>query len=127
MTAIEGIYEIFLKSSGICTDSRKLKAGEIYWSLKGERFDGNDFVIDAINNGALAAITSNETMVGREKMIVVPDCLKALQDLACHHRITLGIPIIALTGSNGKTTTKELVAAVLVQYLQCGRYDWELQ
>ena len=113
MIPIEKIYDLFLKSSGICTDSRKLKAGELYWALKGERFDGNDFVLDAIKSGAVAAVTSNQAMIGNNKTIVVSDCLRALQDLASHHRKVINLPIIALTGSNGKTTTKELIAALL--------------
>ncbi|MFD2564907.1 UDP-N-acetylmuramoyl-tripeptide--D-alanyl-D-alanine ligase [Aquimarina rubra] len=110
---IERIHELFLESSGICTDTRKIKNDNIFFALKGENFDGNTYAQKAIKNGASYAIIDNEKFLVSDKYILVEDVLKTLQDLATYHRRYLNIPILALTGSNGKTTTKELINCVL--------------
>lgn len=107
------LLNIFLENRSVCTDTRKIKAGDIFFSLKGVNFDGNVYAEVALEKGASYAVIDNPTYAISEKYIVVDDALKALQELATAYRRHLGIPIIALTGSNGKTTTKELIAAVL--------------
>jgi UDP-N-acetylmuramoyl-tripeptide--D-alanyl-D-alanine ligase len=102
---------------GISIDSRTIQPGEIFWSLKGENFDGHNFVIDAFKKGAVAAVISKEMdkkFSGlHETLIVVDDTLNALQILAAKHRRKYHIPVIAITGTNGKTTTKEMIAWIL--------------
>lgn len=110
---VEYIYNIFLQTPVINTDSRTIQPGQIYFALKGERFDGNDFVNQAIDNGASHVVTSNLKFIGDKNITIVENPLASLQDLAFFHRKQLGIPIIAITGSNGKTTTKELLATCL--------------
>jgi UDP-N-acetylmuramoyl-tripeptide--D-alanyl-D-alanine ligase len=111
---IEELYQYFLQSSGICTDTRKISTDCLFFSLKGENFDANEFAQQALNQGAAFAVIDNKKyFTDEEKMVLVPDCLTALQELAHYHRKELGLPIIALTGSNGKTTTKELIHVVL--------------
>lgn len=109
---IANLYDLFLSSEGVCTDTRKLKAGELYIALKGENFNGNKLADKAIEAGAIAAIVDEAQYEGPRK-VLVPDGLAALQDLARFHRQQLQIPVIGLTGSNGKTTSKELVVSVL--------------
>ena len=102
--------------NGITTDTRKIEPGNLFLALQGERFDGHDFVGQAIKDGASGVIVSNASCVSAEakvSVIVVSNTLKALQDLARFHRLRFNIPIIAITGSNGKTTTKDMIAAVL--------------
>lgn len=110
---IETIYEIFLKSSGICTDTRNIKTGNLFLALKGPNFNANKFTPMAIENGAIAAIIDDQEFEIPGKTVLVKDGLTTLQDLARHHRHQLKIPIIGITGSNGKTTTKELMHAAL--------------
>ena len=110
---IENIHQLFLKSQGIQTDSRKIEKNQIYWALKGERFDGNLFAEDALQKGAAYAIIDDEKYKTDERIVVVDDTLLALQQLANYHRRQFDIPVIGITGSNGKTTTKELILAVL--------------
>lgn len=112
MINIDLIYTLFLKSNGIVTDSRKVIKGCLFWALKGENFDGNNFAQQAIEDGAIAAIIDNENYKNNN-FIYVNNTLEALQKLATHHRRQFDIPVIGITGSNGKTTTKELVLAVL--------------
>ncbi len=112
MTDIATLYSIFQNSSGVTTDSRNIKPGNIFWALKGENFDGNTFAIQAIQQGASAAIVDNPAISG-ENIYHVDDTLKALQSLATYHRKKFFIPLIGITGSNGKTTTKELINIVL--------------
>ncbi len=112
MTA-EQLYQIFLKHPNIVTDSRKIEAGCLFFALKGEQFNGNQFASEALNNGAAFAIIDDAQFRVSERTILVDNVLKTLQELANYHRIKLGIPILAITGSNGKTTTKELISAVL--------------
>lgn len=112
--SIQELHSLFLKSTGICTDTRSLQSGQLYFALKGENFNGNKFAHQALKEGAIKAVIDEETYQN-EDTILVKDVLKSLQDLAAYHRNYLNIPIIGLTGSNGKTTTKELINAVLSQ------------
>lgn len=111
---ISHIYDCFLKSEGISTDSRKVNKNSIFFSLKGEKFDGNKYAIDALKNGAMVAIVDDKQLhQTSENIIVVENCLETLQKLAKYHRSKLDIPFIGITGSNGKTTTKNLLYEVL--------------
>ncbi len=112
---IEQIYEIFLRHPQIGTDTRKDLHGKIFWALKGERFDANEFIPSALEKGAVVAISDSPAYKNHPRIIVVEDTLKMLQALARHHRRQSKTKIIAITGSNGKTTTKELVFNVLSQ------------
>ena len=107
------IYNHYLNSKGICTDSRVLKKDEIFYAIKGENFDGNQFVTEAISKGCLIAVTDDPSLPDDPKIIKVEDSVRSLQDLAKHHRKNLSIPVLAITGTNGKTTTKELIATAL--------------
>lgn len=110
---IEAIYQIFLKHPSVQTDTRKLAAGDIFFALKGPSFNGNQFAKQALETGAAYAVIEEKEYYIDDRTILVKDVLKTLQDLAGYHRAKLNIPVIAITGSNGKTTTKELVHAVL--------------
>jgi UDP-N-acetylmuramoyl-tripeptide--D-alanyl-D-alanine ligase len=111
---IEILYQHFLNATGVSTDSRNIQQGQIFFALKGDNFDGNRFAGQAIYDGASLAVVS-EALEGlpENKCLLVDDTLVALQQLATHHRKQWGKKVIALTGSNGKTTTKELVHSVL--------------
>tara|TARA_R110001632_G_scaffold179442_1_gene299310 strand:+ start:67 stop:1341 length:1275 start_codon:yes stop_codon:yes gene_type:complete len=111
---ITDIHRLFLQSTGVCTDTRQLKKGQLYIALKGDNFNGNAFAKAALEQGASAALIDEESYI-TEGCILVDNGLQSLQDLAKYHRSYLNIPIIGLTGSNGKTTTKELINAVLSQ------------
>ena len=108
---MKDLYKIFLQCGSVCTDTRALKPGQLFVALKGENFDGNTFVEKALETGAAAAIAS--IPFADDRVITVPDTLEALQQLAAYHRKQFDIPVIGLTGTNGKTTTKELIKAVL--------------
>ncbi|MEZ5045861.1 MAG: UDP-N-acetylmuramoyl-tripeptide--D-alanyl-D-alanine ligase [Chitinophagaceae bacterium] len=110
---IESIYKLYIQNPSVQTDTRKLKKGDLYFALKGDRFDGNQYASQAIELGASYAIIDNEDLAENENMILVKDVLTCLQELALYHRKQFKIPFIAITGSNGKTTTKELCHAVL--------------
>lgn len=110
---IPELYALYTQHPAICTDSRKVTAGCIYFSLKGETFDGNTFAIEALEKGAAYSITDNRALPDTDGLIKVNDGLKTLQDLAAYHRHQFAIPVIGITGSNGKTTTKELMFSVL--------------
>ncbi len=109
------LFAIFSeKNLSISTDSRTLKPGDIFWALKGDNFDGNEFVTQALDDGASFVVSENSDMP-MDKGVFAPDALAALQEFAKMHRDNLQIPIIAITGSNGKTTTKELARTVLAK------------
>jgi UDP-N-acetylmuramoyl-tripeptide--D-alanyl-D-alanine ligase len=112
---IQRLYDIYLRHPIVCNDTRRISPGCIYWSIRGERFDGNSFAAQALEAGAAYAVIDRPELAAGEKYILVEDALGALQALARHHRKQLGIPIIAITGSNGKTTTKELMLRVFSQ------------
>jgi UDP-N-acetylmuramoyl-tripeptide--D-alanyl-D-alanine ligase len=111
---IEKIYEYFLECSSVSTDTRKIESNSLFVALKGDHFDANAFAEEALKKGASYVIIDNKNYcTNKDKMILVDDSLKTLQELAKYHRLKLGTPIIGLTGSNGKTTTKELINTVL--------------
>lgn len=110
---IRELYERYNSSSGICTDSRKVTENCMYISLRGEHFNGNDFAVESLKQGAKYAVVDDPSVPDHEGIIRVADGLKALQDLSNYHRNQFSIPVIGITGSNGKTTTKELMYAVL--------------
>jgi UDP-N-acetylmuramoyl-tripeptide--D-alanyl-D-alanine ligase len=110
---IDELYEIYRQYPSVQTDTRKLKAGDIFFALKGPNFNGNRFAKQALENGAAHVIIDEKDYHIPGKTFLVPDVLTALQELALHHRRQFTIPFIAITGSNGKTTTKELMHAVL--------------
>ncbi len=111
---IKEIHKIYLSSSGVCTDTRQIKNKQIFVALKGDNFNGNLYANTALEKGALLAVV-DEPQDNMKNKILVKDALKTLQDLATFHREYLEIPIIAITGSNGKTTTKRLIHEVLSQ------------
>lgn len=106
-------YPILLQSSGVVTDSRNVAPGSIFAGIRGEQFNGNSFVKKAFEKGAAYALIDDPDFIIDSRCITVPDTLKFLQDLARYHRNTFKIPVLAITGTNGKTTTKELIARVL--------------
>ncbi len=129
---IETIYQAYLACNGVCTDSRACQEGNLFVCLKGDNFDGNNFAEKAVEMGCKYVITSRKDLltsdesskrlndsttkqIGKSPYIYVEDTLVALQQLAAHHRQVLGTPIVGITGTNGKTTTKELVSAVLAK------------
>lgn len=112
---IEQLYQLFIASTGISTDTRKIKTGCLFFALKGDQFNGNVFAQKALEQGAAYCIIDEEINSLNEHYIIVDDVLQTLQQLATFHRMHLGLPVIALTGSNGKTTTKELINAVLAK------------
>jgi UDP-N-acetylmuramoyl-tripeptide--D-alanyl-D-alanine ligase len=112
--SLEDLYAIYTSYNSICTDSRKLKKNDLFFALKGESFNGNTFAKKALIQGASFCVIDDSRLAGRShKYILVDDVLETLQKLASYHRNTFNFPIIALTGSNGKTTTKELIYNVL--------------
>jgi UDP-N-acetylmuramoyl-tripeptide--D-alanyl-D-alanine ligase len=115
MISIEALYQIYQKFPLVQTDSRRVGSGELFFALKGEHFNGNLFAEQALEKGASYAIVDEQPASGfsSQRIILVKDVLETLQNLARHHREQFKIPFIAITGSNGKTTTKELLHAVL--------------
>ena len=111
--AIEDLYEIYKQHPEITTDTRSLKKGDIFFALRGPSYNGNQYAHIALAAGASYCIVDDDLLFKSEQFIKVKDCLQTLQDLAAMHRNRLQIPVIAITGSNGKTTTKELLHAVL--------------
>ncbi len=108
------LYDIYFQCGGVVsTDSRKCQGGELYFALRGDNFDGNRFAQSALDNGARWAVVDRESSISGENIFVVVNTLHALQELAAYHREQLGITIFALTGTNGKTTTKEFVRVAL--------------
>ncbi len=110
---IAALYEIFKQYPSVETDTRKIKQGDIFFALKGPNFNGNQYAEQAFAAGASYCVCDEQTSFTNEKIILVEDSLQTLQALAKFHRLTFDIPFIAITGSNGKTTTKELVSEVL--------------
>ena len=110
---INHIHSLFLKCNSISIDTRKIEANSFFVAIKGDRFDANTFAKEALEKGALYVIIDNPKYFIDERTLVVDDSLTALQELAKFHRTYLNLPIIAITGSNGKTTTKELIQVVL--------------
>ncbi|MCI2082767.1 MAG: UDP-N-acetylmuramoyl-tripeptide--D-alanyl-D-alanine ligase [Bacteroidales bacterium] len=109
---IKELYNIFRTCSGVATDSRNVPEGSMFFALKGDNFDGNDFVAKAMEAGAKYAVSSRPELAS-EKVAYFPDTLAAMQELAGYNRRQHSIPVLAITGTNGKTTTKELIKAVL--------------
>lgn len=116
---IEDLYKIFCEHPEITTDSRNVPEGSIFFALKGETFDGNAYAIPSLNQGAAYAVIDDKNIYDsaegdiKDRLILAPDVLTTLQHLANYHRCQLGTTIVGVTGTNGKTTTKELIAAVL--------------
>jgi UDP-N-acetylmuramoyl-tripeptide--D-alanyl-D-alanine ligase len=115
MTTTEDLYQLYLQHRVISTDTRKITPGSIFFALKGEKFDANTFAKQALEAGAAFVVIDNNAYQVSGQCLLVDDVLITLQSLARYHRQQLNIPVIGLTGTNGKTTTKEIVAAVLSQ------------
>ena len=115
MISTKDLYEIFLAHPSICTDSRKLRPGDLFFALKGESFNGNRYAAEVLEKGAAYAIVDEEIPETQllDRLLPVENVLKSLQALAGYHRDQFSIPFIGITGSNGKTTTKELIHVVL--------------
>ena len=109
------LFELFLKNPSISTDTRTIQSGDIFFALKGDHFDGNLYIDQAIEKGAFLCVSDDQSRIGQEKVWVTNDVLTSLQDLARKYRKLLKGNVIGLTGSNGKTTTKELIYQVLSQ------------
>ncbi len=107
------IYDAIINEGAICIDSRNVSKNSVFFALKGENFDGNNFAIDSIKNGCKLAVIDNPKIKVNKNTILVHDVLKTLQNIALKHREKFNIPFIGITGTNGKTTTKELLSSVL--------------
>ncbi|MEJ6981143.1 UDP-N-acetylmuramoyl-tripeptide--D-alanyl-D-alanine ligase [Pedobacter sp. P351] len=110
---IEDLYSIYLQHPEICTDTRKISTGCLFFALKGDNFDGNQFAEQALQDGAAFVVIDDPVYNTSGSTLLVDDALTALQQLAAYHRKQLKIPVIGITGTNGKTTTKELIKSVL--------------
>src|SRR3954463_8180593 len=110
---IEILYQKYKESGKVSTDTRQITPGSVFFALKGDKFNANEFAAQALEKGANYAVIDEEKFNTDPRCIVVSDVLETLQKLARHHRSKLNIPVVALTGSNGKTTSKELLNAVL--------------
>lgn len=119
MNQLEYLYSIYKKSREITTDSRSVPEGSVFFALKGENFDGNKYASQALEKGAAIAVVDDELLSDHPRTLLVDDSLKMLQQLAAFHRKQLKAKIIGVTGSNGKTTTKELTQAVLSSKYSC--------
>ncbi len=116
ITSIQELYKLYQQFPSIQTDTRLLKKDDLFFALKGPNFNGNTFALQALEAGAAYAIIDENTKANNEKLLLVNDVLATLQQLAKHHREQFQIPFIGITGSNGKTTTKELIHAVLTSH-----------
>ncbi len=115
-TSLEDLYSLFLQcGQRVCTDTRKMEAGSVFFALKGPNFNANRLAKDALEQGCSYAVIDDPDFFTDSKTLLVEDVLKTLQDLARHHRRQFKIPVLAITGSNGKTTNKELINAVVSQ------------
>ena len=112
---IEELYSRYKLSKGVSIDSRRIKANQIFFAIKGDYFDGHKYVSEVINNGALLAIIDNPDFEIPGKTFLCDSVLEMLQRLANHHRRQFSGPVLAITGSNGKTSTKELTYAALAR------------
>jgi UDP-N-acetylmuramoyl-tripeptide--D-alanyl-D-alanine ligase len=117
--SISELYSIYKNHPNICTDSRKISDKSLFFALKGEHFNGNEFAEKAIKNGCSYAVVDEAKYAQKDNVILVNNVLKTLQELAIFHRAQLSITIIGITGTNGKTTSKELIAAVLSSEKNC--------
>ena len=116
MSAIETIYQHFTKAYKVTTDSRKVEQDSIFFALKGENFDANDFALQVAEAGVASLVVADrKDLPKHERILIVDDTLKTLQDLAAYHRQQSKVTVLSITGTNGKTTTKELVSAVLAK------------
>src|SRR5258708_16437442 len=113
MIDTQQLYQKYLECGVVRTDTRQIIKGSIFFALKGPSFNANTFAEEALQKGAAYAVVDEPLFVKNEKCFLVNDSLQSLQQLAAYHRSQLKIPVIGLTGSNGKTTTKELLSAVL--------------
>jgi UDP-N-acetylmuramoyl-tripeptide--D-alanyl-D-alanine ligase len=116
---ISDLYKLYLQHPGIQTDTRKIKQGDIFFALRGPNFNGNDYLQKALELGTSYCVADQPQAETNDRIIVVNDSLETLQQLAKYHRLQFNIPFIAITGSNGKTTTKELVHEVLSAKYKC--------
>jgi len=112
---IEELYQWYSNSTGVSIDSRTVGTGNIFFALKGENYDANKFALTALKNGANLAVVDDPKIAAGDRFFFVDHTLTALQVLAAYHRSTFEIPIVAITGSNGKTTTKELISVILAE------------
>ena len=116
MNPIETIYQRYIKAYKVTTDSRKVEPNAVFFALKGENFDANDFALQVAEQGiASLVVADRKDLPKHERILIVDDTLKALQDLAAYHRQQSKATVLSITGTNGKTTTKELVSTVLAQ------------
>jgi UDP-N-acetylmuramoyl-tripeptide--D-alanyl-D-alanine ligase len=113
----EQLYTLFKESAGVATDSRTIGKGQIFFALWGDNYNGNKFASEALEKGASWAVV-DDPLFETDKTILVDDCLFELQALASHHRKEMNVPVLAITGTNGKTTTKELLAAIMAKKLK---------
>lgn len=119
MVAIQTLYEYYLAHPVVSTDSRQITSGCLFFALKGDKFDGNQYAEKALADGAAYAVVDDPSLANLPGMLLVENTLTALQHLARHHRRAIQIPVIGIGGSNGKTTTKELVSAILSSHYPC--------
>jgi UDP-N-acetylmuramoyl-tripeptide--D-alanyl-D-alanine ligase len=113
MMDIHKLYQKYRESGKVSTDTRQITSGSVFFALKGDKFNANAFAAEALSKGASAAVVDEATYAVDDRYFLVDNALEALQKLAQHHRSKLTIPVVGLTGSNGKTTSKELLNAVL--------------